>query len=76
MAPISAWRYNSPRSATTGAAALCTLIRLSPEDDVYLKMVKKYKTAFNSHQMQAAKGRNQINKMNFHYDLETMEQAS
>lgn len=36
MAPVSAWRYISPRSATTGAAAVCTLIRLSPDDDVYL----------------------------------------
>lgn len=36
IAPVSARRYISPRSATTGAAAVCTLIRLSPEDDVYL----------------------------------------
>lgn len=35
-APVSAWRYISPRSGTTGAAAVCTLIRLSPEEDVYL----------------------------------------
>lgn len=42
MAPVSAWRYISPRSATTGAAAVCTLIRLSPDDDVYLFNVKKF----------------------------------
>ena len=35
-APTSAWRYISPRSATTGAAAVCTLIRLSPHEAVYL----------------------------------------
>ena len=35
-APPSAWRYISPRSETTGAAAVCTLIRLSPHDAVYL----------------------------------------
>ena len=40
MAPVSAWRYISPRSATTGAAAVCTLIRLSPQDAVYLLIVK------------------------------------
>lgn len=40
MAPVSARRYISPRSVTTGAAAVCTLIRLSPEDEVYLSMVK------------------------------------
>lgn len=42
MAPVSAWRYISPKSATTGAAAVCTLIRLSPDDDVYLFDVKKF----------------------------------
>lgn len=36
IAPVSASRYISPRSATTGAAAVCTLIRLSPDEDVYL----------------------------------------
>lgn len=36
MAPTSAWRYISPKSVTTGAAAVCTLIRLSPQDAVYL----------------------------------------
>ena len=41
MAPVSAWRYISPSSETTGAAAVCTLIRLSPEDEVYLLIVKK-----------------------------------
>lgn len=35
-APVSAWRYISPRSVTTGAAAVWTLIRLSPDEDVYL----------------------------------------
>lgn len=42
MAPVSAWRYISPKSATTGAAAVCTLIRLSPDDDVYLFNDKKF----------------------------------
>lgn len=41
MAPVSARRYISPKSETTGAAAVCTLMRLSPEDDVYLLIVKK-----------------------------------
>lgn len=41
MAPVSALRYISPRSETTGAAAVCTLIRLSPHDAVYLDIVKE-----------------------------------
>lgn len=41
MAPTSAWRYISPKSVTTGAAAVCTLIRLSPQDAVYLFIVKE-----------------------------------
>lgn len=40
IAPVSAWRYISPKSVTTGAAAVCTLIRLSPLDEVYLSKVK------------------------------------
>lgn len=40
MAPVSAWRYISPRSATTGAAVVWTLIRLSPEEEVYLIFAK------------------------------------
>lgn len=41
MAPVSARRYISPRLVTTGTAAVCTLIRLSPEDDVYLSNDKE-----------------------------------
>lgn len=40
-APVSAWRYISPSSATTGTAAVCTLIRLSPQEEVYLLKVKE-----------------------------------
>lgn len=41
IAPASARRYISPNSATTGAAAVCTLIRLSPEEEVYLHTIKE-----------------------------------
>lgn len=42
IAPVSARRNISPNSATTGAAAVCTLMRLSPEDDVYLCIIKEF----------------------------------
>lgn len=41
MAPVSARRYISPRSDTTGTAAVWTRIRLSPEDEVYLSLAKE-----------------------------------
>lgn len=51
MAPVSARRYISPRSDTTGAAAVWTLIRLSPEDEVYLSLAKEvtYSTEVRQH---------------------------
>lgn len=42
MAPVSAWRYISPRSVTTGTAVVRTLMRRSPEDEVYLVLAKDY----------------------------------
>lgn len=36
IAPTSAARYISPKSDTTGVAIVCTLIRRSPVEDVYL----------------------------------------
>ncbi|KAF2540450.1 hypothetical protein F2Q68_00033089 [Brassica cretica] len=39
---LSACLYISPRSVTTGAIAVCTLIRLSPQEAVYLSSVKDY----------------------------------
>ena len=49
MAPVSARPYISPRSATTGAAAVWTLIRLSPEEEVYLMLAKDTHLHLNWH---------------------------
>ena len=45
---MSARRYISPRSATTGTAAVWTLIRLSPEDEVYLVLAKENEGIFKN----------------------------